>query len=98
MDENEGLVESEWNPEINKKVYPWTLEGVMENCLFTQSSFSISMFSRRRRPVVVEEVVGLVEEELLEVVVELDVVELLGVVLVVEDEEHAVVDLVQVIV
>lgn len=22
MDENEGLVESEWNPEINKKVYP----------------------------------------------------------------------------
>lgn len=96
MDENEGLVESEWNPEINKKVYPWTLEGVIENCSFAQSSFSISMFSRRRRPVVVEEVV--VEEELLEVVVELDVVELLGVVLVVEDEEHAVVDLVQVIV
>ena len=65
------------------------------------------MFSRRRRPVVVEEVVVeevvveevVVEEELLEVVVELDVVELLaGVVLVVEDEEHAVVDLVQVIV
>jgi hypothetical protein len=40
------------------------------------------MFSRRRRPVVVEEVVVeevVVEEELLEVVVELDVVELLGV-------------------
>ena len=84
-------MESEWIPEINKKVYPWTLEGVIENCSFAQSSFSISMFSRRRRPVVVE-------EELLEVVVELDVVELLGVVLVVEDEEHAVVDLVQVIV
>lgn len=79
----------------------------MGNCSFAISSASTSMLTicLRRRPgvvleevlLVVEEVLLVVELELLEVVAELEVAEL-EVALLVEEEVHAVVDLVQVIV